>query len=109
MTHPEDGTLRTLPCRPELNAWGALVMQQDTVCTETVTDNAVSNSCEPIPGKYSLSFAVDGTPEAVAIKVEHDGAVLVNEDFSPSYKESRPNGKGCGPVCKQAAIDVTVP
>lgn len=109
MTHPEDDTLRTLPCEPELGSWHDLVMQQDTVCTETVTDNAVSQSCEPIPGKYSLRFAVDGTPEAVTIKVEHDGAVLVKEDFSPSYKETQPNGKGCGPVCKQGAVEVKVP
>jgi hypothetical protein len=106
---PENGSLRTLQCQPELSDWSHLTFRQDTVCTETVTDNASSQSCDPIPDQYTLSFGLEGTPEAVTIQVERDGAVLVEQDFIPSYKENQPNGKGCSPVCRQGAVEVQVP
>jgi hypothetical protein len=38
-----------------------------------------------------------------------DGQVILDTDLTPTYKESRPNGPTCGPVCKQASVDLDLP
>jgi hypothetical protein len=106
---PENGSAPPLQCQPELDSLRGLVLEQGAVCSETVTENAVSESCDPIPGQYTLSFSLEGTPAAVTIQVERDGTVLVEQDFTPSYVESQPNGKGCPPVCSQGAVEMQVP
>jgi len=95
-----------LPCDPELDYFRAPILTQIVECTEV---SPTTVSCAPVPGQYEVRWGIEGTPGTVAIRVERDGVVLADEDFSPDYEESRPNGKGCGPVCHTATADVVLP
>lgn len=41
-------------------------------------------------------------PPEVALTIERDGAVVLEERFSPTYSSGQPNGEGCEPRCCQA-------
>lgn len=105
---PKRGAVSALTCEPALGLWG-LSLQQDSECKEESAGGAVNQSCTPTPDHYTLTFPLDGTPDTMTIQVERDGTVLSDEVFDPSYKENQPNGKGCGPVCRQGAVELTLP
>lgn len=104
---PSSGTTANLPCEP--GSWGGALLEQDADCTEVFDDNSVSQSCTPIPNKYTLRFGFAGTPDMVAIQIERDGVVLADETYDPDYEENQPNGKGCPPVCRQAEVALSLP
>lgn len=55
----------------------------------------------------SAEFA-DFTPDQVTVRVT-TAAGTRDEVVTPHYSENRPNGSGCGPVCKQAEVTVALP
>ena len=72
----------------------------------------VSTTMDPDCG-FRSSFVIDDqailrfqniTPETVTIKVERDGALLVDMTDSPEYNKLAPNGERCGPVCNTANV-----
>jgi hypothetical protein len=98
---PEPRTGRSL-CEPEL----PLYIQPETTCTEYRDGNSISQSCTPIPERYSASFTLDGTPPALAIVVERDGAVILEQTPALEYRSLRPNGPDCDPLCRQASAEL---
>lgn len=71
---------------------------------------------QPLSSASSCALAAavarldDFTPAHVSITVTHDGEpVAAVSDLPVSYITSRPNGPGCGPVCKRGKVEVIVP
>jgi len=98
------GEIGQASCVPE-GGWSMWV-EQDSDCTEEVDEDSATSHCTPIPDHYTVHFAIDDTPGAVTVQIERDGVVLGDEDFSPEYEKSQPNGKGCPPVCRQAHVAI---
>lgn len=105
---PSTGSPQPLTCDASIG-YEVPVLSQVHTCTETQTDDAVSQSCTPVADEYTLEIGLPGTPSSVEIQLERDGATLVDDTQALSYKETRPNGPGCGPVCRQASVVVAVP
>lgn len=49
---------------------------------------------------------IDGAPTRVVARVIYNNKLLVTRTIRPAYRESRPNGPQCGPVCRSAAYDL---
>lgn len=101
---PGLGSVAEIRCMP---APSMVWLQQDSTCMETRTNDAVSQTCTPIPGRFTLQTSFDGTPESIAIELERDGRALLSESREPSYSAFQPNGPDCGPGCQQAEIALT--
>lgn len=107
---------RTATCRFTVPAGGTtsasvdcgsqigLVLFPRANCTEVRNGSAVSQSCTPIAGEYVVQLSVQGTPASVRVVLELGGMVLLDRSFTPAYQETRPNGPGCPPVCRQASV-----
>ena len=54
------------------------------------------------PGAALGDVHIDGTPESVLATVTHGAETIASGSFKPLYRESRPNGPECPPVCKNA-------
>lgn len=81
-----------------------------SVCTETRTRNAVSESCTPVPDKYTLEFSRrDLTPRQVSVALERDGVLLVEETHTLSYRDFYPNGPDCDLPCHNAELTIELP
>lgn len=52
---------------------------------------------------YPSSIALDRSSGAVAVRILYQGQEIASETFQPRYKESEPNGEGCG-ICKNAEV-----
>lgn len=50
----------------------------------------------------------DYFPTTVTVKVVTPGGTTT-KTFNPTYTESFPNGKGCGPACRNGRVTVEVP
>jgi hypothetical protein len=98
---PEPRSGRAL-CDPLLPFY----IQPETVCTERRDRDSVSQTCTPIPDRYSGSLTLQGTPAVLVVIVERDGQILSNETLKPAYQASRPNGPGCEPLCRQARAEL---
>jgi hypothetical protein len=98
------GSLAPLRCEPELDAW----FNPRANCVETRTRDAVSQSCTPIRDHWTLEVSSPGTPATLQARVERDGASLLDTQRELEYEESRPNGPDCEPLCRQAAIRLTL-
>ena len=48
------------------------------------------------------------TPAAVAIVVTHDGQPVGAGRWRPVYQTIQPNGPGCEPICKNAAVELVL-
>jgi hypothetical protein len=81
-------------CEPAL----PLYIQSEVTCTE--------QSCTPIPDRYSASLTLEGTPSVLAVVIERDGEVILDETPALEYRSLRPNGPDCDPLCRQASADL---
>lgn len=95
---------RKLPCRPELQAyfWAA------TQCEPEHSDGS-AGACTSIDsnGGWQLSVILDDeTPDALAVRVERDGHVILERSVAPVYQEIRPNGRECGPICMRSQVEL---
>jgi hypothetical protein len=91
-----------LNCEPQLDA----SFSPETKCSDPRTGETVRQACVPVPGHWILEVSKEGTPATVAVRVERDGVLLLEAEESPKFEESRPNGPGCGPVCKQTTVEL---
>jgi hypothetical protein len=104
---PALGSTSQVACQPPLGISGTS-LSQDATCTEQATGDAVSQTCTPIPDRYTLSAFVLETPAEVAVNVARDGTVLVERTETLQYQENHPNGPGCEPTCLGANVYVTL-
>lgn len=44
-----------------------------------------------------------GGPQKLQVAVSHNGRLLTEKSLTPQYRESRPNGPQCEPLCRQAS------
>jgi hypothetical protein len=54
-----------------------------------------------------VAFLENQTPANVTVQIT-TSADTTSRDFTPEYKVSRPNGPGCDPECKQAAVTAAI-
>ena len=84
----------------------AMYIQPETTCTEHRYRDAVSQSCTPIPDRYSASLTLYGTPSALTVVLERDGTTILDESSTLHYQSERPNGPDCEPLCQQASVNL---
>jgi hypothetical protein len=92
-------------CQPGLGVFVGL----NTLCTETVTAEVRTLRCDPIPGQLKESISISGTPTSVRVQQSVGGTTILDRSVSPTYKANRPNGPECDPLCRQAAVEWTIP
>lgn len=54
-------------------------------------------------GLSGLHMAVSAATD-VSLVIEHQGALQATAKLSPTFQTSQPNGPGCEPVCRNAAM-----
>jgi len=59
-------------------------------------------------GNSGLELSLNTAPKTIAVDLTLDGALILSESSTPSYVESQPNGPDCGPICRQANVDLMV-
>jgi hypothetical protein len=101
---PQNGNIAEFACSPKDRS---VYWTQDTSCQEQRDGNSVSQTCALIPNRFTANTNVSGTPAVFSVSLERDGVELIGQTVSPTYKESRPNGPECGPVCRQAKVELT--
>jgi|GEM_PF-2661754 len=100
---PARGSVREVPCEPtELEA----SLSQDAKCTEHRTADAVTQSCAPLEGQYSLRMSRFGTPKKLVLHSTRDGEYLKDLALDLEYVEERPNGPDCEPLCRQSSQEL---
>jgi hypothetical protein len=63
------------------------------------------SGCALDPSQHSLSgveFLQGSAPTTIQVKVSHEGNLLGEGTFTPTYTTARPNGPSCEPECKGA-------
>jgi len=91
-----------LECPPALSA----AFDQQVICTETRTQNAISEACKPVAGQFKLAVSVSATPASFRARATRDDEVVLEATQTPEYEEERPNGPDCEPVCRQAQLEL---
>lgn len=67
------------------------------------------SGCALPPDQHTLSEVhLETLPKEVKIRIVRTGTVLADVAFTPAYRESRPNGPDCEPVCNSASEKITV-
>jgi hypothetical protein len=79
-----------------------------TTCQEMTSGGAVSQQCDPIPGKFLETIDLAGTPRQVHAWQYVDDAAILDAAAAPVYEDVTPNGPECGPVCRQASVAWTL-
>lgn len=82
VTLPREGEEGFLPC---LNGWW--------------TGNGSGMTADGYPSR----LIVNDPPTKVAIRITYEGTVIANQTLKPRYKETEPNGEGCG-ICRNAEV-----
>lgn len=60
----------------------------------------------PVPGEFRWQLSILGTPKQVHVVQKHGGNTILDQTAElTDYKEWRPNGEGCEPVCKSARVE----
>jgi len=80
----------------------------ETLCTETRTRDAVSHSCTPRAGEWTLQLSRSGTPARLEVRVTRDEQEVASLSETVKYRENRPNGPDCEPLCRQAQLEIAV-
>jgi len=60
----------------------------------------------PAPQHAISDISIKGTPGKVSLRITRNGKPFVTRTLAPVYQTLRPNGPGCGPVCKSATYDL---
>jgi hypothetical protein len=102
---PSTGSSQGLDCTPTLQAY----FTPEVDCEDHRNGNDVSEVCTPIADQYYLQASRDGTPAKLAVTLQRDDTTLLDETRALSYSANEPNGPECGPTCRQASIDFTLP
>jgi hypothetical protein len=77
---------------------------------EATSPDAGSRSydCATSPGCLDGAFIVGYFPKTVTLTVTYQGRTATTT-VSPTYQESRPNGSGCDPLCRQGIVTLPLP
>jgi len=87
----------------------SLSVLPEMACTETRTQDAISQSCTPVPDHWYFSAVLQGTPSDVSVVVERDGVELMTDQHTFAYRNDHPNGPECGPVCRRSGAELILP
>ncbi len=97
---------RTVTCE------GSLPLKRCGIQSMTCSDAAVTvveSGCALDASTHAFGdVQISDAPSRVHLTIEHDGKAIADADFTPKYRRVQPNGPGCGPVCCQAADQVTL-
>ncbi|HWO07916.1 MAG TPA: hypothetical protein VNN80_00510 [Polyangiaceae bacterium] len=52
----------------------------------------------------AILLDVASTPAVAVIEVRHDGTLIAQQTYNPTYQTISPNGPECGPVCDVAPL-----
>jgi hypothetical protein len=104
---PATGSVKEIPCQGSVGAPGfSVILDQDSICDTVQRGGSETFVCQPVPNRYSLRAGLYGTPATAKLVLGLDDGVLLDTELTPTYEESRPNGPDCGPVCRQATVDL---
>ncbi len=97
---------RTVTCT------GSLPLQPCGTASMTCDGEGVSiteSGCALQPAQHAFGgVSIPELPQAVHLRIEHDGASLVDQALTAKYATSQPNGPGCGPICCQGGDAVSL-
>jgi hypothetical protein len=96
---PQPGSVARFDCGDEIEVSLGYLFE--------CADGAIPPVCEPIPDQYELTFYQGWTPRTLQLSLSRDATVLVSEDRELSYVEETPNGRECGPVCRNASVELS--
>ena len=102
---PGPGGAHQIDCEPRL----AMSLQPAIACTEQRSGATVTESCAQVGGELMLSAFVEGSPQTIALRIERDSVVVMDETLTPAYETVRPNGPDCEPECRLATVELTLP
>jgi hypothetical protein len=74
---------------------------------EVAAAGQTTRTFECNPGQACRGFLDNYMPAQATITVRMPDRT-VERSVSPQYVESRPNGEGCPPVCRQATVQVAI-
>ncbi len=77
-------------------------------CDGDVEIDIKRTGCQPTGAPQITALNIPSTPAAATITVTRDGKKVGEARLSPQYKEVRPNGPDCDPVCKSAAEKIEI-
>lgn len=75
-------------------------------CMEEREGGGVTQSCERLPGRYTMQISTAGTPGRMQLRLERDGELVSEHDKRLTYAVSRPNGPDCEPLCRQSSFEL---
>lgn len=102
---PSTGSWQPVDCTPALQVY----LTPEVDCEEHRNGDTVSQVCTPIPDQYYLQGSIQGTPATLELTLERDSAALLHETRTLTYQTTQPNGPECGPACRQASTEFTLP
>lgn len=79
--------------------------QQSGTCTAASVRSSVvihNGGAPGTEGANALAISITGTPSQVVLRVLHDGQLIGEANYEPSYQTIMPNGPECGPICNTA-------
>jgi hypothetical protein len=59
--------------------------------------------------KLLTGFTLNLAPETFSFEIKRDGKLILDETYTPVYKEYKPNGEGCEPTCKTSQPNIIIP
>jgi hypothetical protein len=80
--------------------------QQSGTCTAAAVRSSLVSYNGGAPGTAganALVIDITGTPSQVVLRVLHDGQLVGEANYEPSYQTIMPNGPECGPTCNTAS------
>jgi hypothetical protein len=102
----------TLPlagtAQPTCDAGLTVTVVPAQICIQTQGGSGSSSTCNAIPGKFVETVTLPGVPGQVHVWQYVDDAAILDAAVAPQYQDSRPNGPGCLPVCRQASVAWTM-
>jgi hypothetical protein len=94
-----DGDLPLMPCSNGLTLH----------CQGPSLASIGESGCALAPSAHGFaSIDFQGMPAHVLIRIDHDSMPIANQDLTPTYVTSQPNGPDCPPTCHSASAQVTV-
>jgi hypothetical protein len=95
--------------QPTCDAGLTVTVVPAMVCIQTEGPSGTSSqTCNTIPGKFVETLTLSGAPGQVHVWQYVDDAPILDVAVAPQYADSRPNGPGCPPVCRQALVAWTM-
>lgn len=79
------------------------------ICDSTAVMITESGCALPPEAQGFGTVMFDGAPQAVRVTITRDAVSLVDKNFTPEYRDARPNGARCEPICHQASAVLLAP